>query len=105
MICHDLNQSARVSLVNTAEGSCDDESCSATAVEQASKKRGDSSVLLDANALKEEGTGVDKGEAEHLNRDTKESVTLVGKILGGMSNSSIQKPKGIKRFQRCYTVS
>lgn len=98
MICHDLNQSARVSLVNTAEGSCDDESCSATAAEQASKKRGDSSVLLDAKALKEKGTGVDKGEAEHLNRDTKESVTLVGKILGGMSNSSIQKPKGIKRF-------
>lgn len=98
MICHDLNQSARVSLVNTAEGSCDDESCSATAAEQASKKRGDSSVLLDAKALKEKGTGVDKGEAEHLNRDTKESVTLVGKILGGMSYSSIQKPKGIKRF-------
>lgn len=84
MICHDVNQSACVSLVNTAEGSCDDESCSARAVQQASKKRGDSSVLLDAKALKDEGTGVDKGEDEQLNRDIKESVTLVGKFPGGM---------------------
>eukprot|EP00066_Takifugu_rubripes_P025901 XP_011615167.1 PREDICTED: melanoma inhibitory activity protein 2 [Takifugu rubripes] len=59
------------SAYHQAEGSCDDESCSAMAAEQVSKKRGDSSVLLDANALKQ------------LNRDTKESVTLVGKVLGG----------------------
>lgn len=105
MICHDLNQSARVSLVNTAEGSCDDESCSDIAAEQVSKKRGDSSVLLEANALKEEEAGVDKGEAKQLHRDTKESVTLVGKILGGMSYSSIQKPKGIKRYFKGNTVT
>lgn len=74
------------------------------AAEQVSKKRGDSSVLLDANALKEEGTGVDKGEAEQLNRDTKESVTLVGKVLGGMSYSSIRNPKGIKRYFKGVTL-
>lgn len=101
MICHNLNQSARVSLVNTAEGSCDDESCSAISTEQASKKREDSSVLLGANVLKEEGTGVDKGEAEQQ----KGSVTLVGKILGGKFYSSIQNPKGIKRYFKGNTVT
>lgn len=95
MIHHDLNQSACISLVNTAEGSCDGESCTANskreemAVEKGPKKMGDSSTWLDTNVLKEEWSGVYKGEDGQLNRNIEEIVTLDGKTLGGMPYSSI----------------
>lgn len=95
MICHDLNLSACVSLINTAEGSCDDESCSAhskskeMSAEQEPKKMGESSAWLDTKAPKEDWSGVDEGEDGQLNRDLKEKVTVDGKILGGMPYSSI----------------
>lgn len=95
MICHDLNLSACVSLINTAEGSCDDESCSAHSKSkemtagQEPKPAGESSAWLHAKAPKEDWTGVDEGEDGQLNRDRKEKVTVDGKNLGGMPYSSV----------------
>lgn len=95
MICHDLNLSACVSLINTAEGSCNDESCSAhsknkeMAVGQEPKRMGESSAWLNTKAPKEDSTGVDMGEDGQLNRYIKEKVTVDGEILGGMPYLSI----------------
>lgn len=95
MICHDLNLSACVSLINTAEVSCSDESCSAhsknkeMAARQEPKRMGESSAWLNTKAPKEDWTGVDEGEDGQLNRDIKEKVTVDGEILGGMPYSSI----------------
>lgn len=107
MICYDLNLSACVSPINPAEGSCDDEFCSAhierqdVAPEREPKTMGESSEWLDSKAPKEDWTGVDEGEDGQPIRDIKEKVTVDGKSVGGMPYPSIPKFKRIlKIFQR-----
>lgn len=95
MICLDLNLSAFVSLINTAAGRCDDESCSAQskskvmAAGQEPKRMGESSAWLDTKAPEKDWTGVDEGDNGQLNRDIKEKITVDGNILGGIPYSSI----------------
>lgn len=61
MTCRDLNQSACVSLLNTAGASCVGESCSIPSRdEKESSKNGDSSSSLDNNSPRDEWMGVEK---------------------------------------------
>lgn len=73
---NDLNQSACVSLLNTAEGSCVGESCSThskdkeTDTEEESSRMGDSSVRLDNNVPRDERMGVDDEKDGQLDGGT-----------------------------------
>lgn len=105
LICHDLNLSACVSLVNPAEGSCDDESCSAHIKSQdvgagrEPKPMGESSAWLGSKGPKEDWTGVDEGQPI---RDIKEKVTVDGNSLGGMPFPSIPQLRGIIKIIQRY---
>ncbi len=72
LTCNDLNQSACVSLLNTAEASCVGESCSSptkdkeTAPEEESSEMGDSSAGLDNNTPRDGWMGVDKESGGQL---------------------------------------
>lgn len=56
---------------------------------QEPKEMAESSAWLNTKAPKKDYSGVDEGEDGQLNRDTKEKVTMDGKVMGGMPYSHI----------------